>query len=229
MARLKAERRRFEYREKTLLGFVTNAVALLRPGMQRTGKGLLPMLFNLLVSGRARREIMTARQALATRSLSNQQFGKRQARADRIKTLRDAQMQALSHAFDIQKAALDMKHEHDIAQQKQGWRDLAAERKKLWDEWREEFGQRPVQRQGQGSSGQSDSQAPARPRRSFTATAAQKKPAADAPVKRKFEEKAAPKPAPDSPKPWRQRRSAAERKADGSYKPRQRNAPKPRP
>ena len=38
------------------------------------------------------------------------------------------------------------------------------------------------------------------------------------PVKKKFEDKAAPKPAPDSPKPWRQRRSAAERKADGSYK-----------
>ena len=44
--------------------------------------------------------------------------------------------------------------------------------------------------------------------------------AAYSPVKKKFEDKAAPKPEPDSPKPWRQRRSAAERKADGSYKPR---------
>jgi hypothetical protein len=45
MARLKADRRRFEYRERTLLGFVGNAIGLLRPGMLRTGKSLLPMLF----------------------------------------------------------------------------------------------------------------------------------------------------------------------------------------
>jgi hypothetical protein len=48
------------YRERTLLGFVGNAIGLLRPGMLRPGKSLLPMLFNLLVSGKARREIMAA-------------------------------------------------------------------------------------------------------------------------------------------------------------------------
>jgi hypothetical protein len=51
MQRLKAEQRRFEYRERTLLGFVSNSIGLIRPGMIRTGRGLLPVLFNLLVSG----------------------------------------------------------------------------------------------------------------------------------------------------------------------------------
>ena len=125
--------------------------------MQRTGKGLLPMLFNLLVSGNARREIMKARHALSVRALSNKQFGKRQARADRVKALRDTQLKGLSVAFDIQKAALDQRHEQEIAAQKQGWRDLAKQRKELWDQWREEFGvrqrQRETARAGSGGDG----------------------------------------------------------------------------
>ena len=169
MARLKADKRRFEYRERTLLGFVGNAIALTRPGMQRTGKGLLPMLFNLLVSGKARREIMTARHALATRSLSNKQFGKRKTRADRVKLVRDAQMQALAHAYDIQKQALDHRQAQEIERQKQEWRALSTERKKLWDEWREEFGVRQrQQRTGAGSQGGGGTaRAPIRPKDHF--------------------------------------------------------------
>ena len=72
MERLKAEKRRFDYREKTLLGFVTNAIALIRPGMQRTGKGLLPMLFTLLVSGEQRRQLIAAKHALATKGAFQQ-------------------------------------------------------------------------------------------------------------------------------------------------------------
>jgi Relaxase/Mobilisation nuclease domain len=166
MARLKADRRRFEYRERTLLGFVGNAIALLRPGMRRTGRGLLPMLFNLLVSGKARRKIMASRHALATRALSDKQFGKRQVRAERVKVLRDAQMQALAVAFDIQKAALDQRHEQEIATQKQGWRDLAKQRKELWDQWREEFGVRQRQRETAraGSGGDSRGRTAAAPK-----------------------------------------------------------------
>ena len=166
MARLKADRRRFEYREKTLFGFVGNAIALSRTGMQRTGKGLLPMLFNLLVSGNARREIMKARHALSVRALSNKQFGKRQARADRVKALRDTQLKGLSVAFDIQKAALDQRHEQEIAAQKQGWRDLAKQRKELWDQWREEFGVRQRQRETAraGSGGDSRGRTAAAPK-----------------------------------------------------------------
>lgn len=174
MARLKADRRRFEYRERTLLGFVGNAIALTRSGMLRTGKGLLPMLFNLLVSAKARREIMTARHALATRALSNKQFGNRKSRADRVKVVLDAQMQGLGVAFDIQKAALDQRHAQEIERQKQEWRDLSAERKKLWDEWREEFGVRQRERQqrtgttGAGSrSGGDQRRPPVRPKNQF--------------------------------------------------------------
>lgn len=231
-ALLRAEKRRFDYREKTLFGFVTNAVALLRPGMQRTGKGLLPMLFTLLVSGRQRRQLLAAKHGLATKALSDQQFGKRHARAGKIKIVRDAQLEALSRAYDLQKQALDRRHEQEIAAQKAEWNALSVERKRLWTQWEQEFGQRP--RQTQESSGKSsggDRQAPARPRCQFADTSQNpvKKPpqAAKSPVKRKFEDKAAPKPEADSPKPWRQRHSAAEGKADGSYKPRQR-PPKPR-
>jgi hypothetical protein len=223
-------KRRFEYREKTLFGFVSNAIRLIRPGMERTGKGLLPMLFTLLVSGQQRRQLLAAKHALATKALSEKQFGKRQARAEKIKIVRDAQMEALARAFDIQKQALDLRHQQEIAAQKQEWSALSVERKRLWKEWEQEFGQRP--RHSQGSSGRSsgDAQTPARPRRTFAEQAAvNKKPAQspESPVKKKFEEKVAPQPPRDSPKPWRQRRSAAERKADGSYKPRQR-PPKPR-
>jgi uncharacterized protein YhaN len=232
MERLKAEKRRFEYREKTLLGFVTNAIALIRPGMQRTGKGLLPMLFTLLVSGEQRRQLLAAKHGLATRALSDKQFGKRDARAQKIKIVRDSQLQGLAHAYDIQKQALDQRHAQEIAAQKLEWKALSVERKSLWAQWEQEFGPRQTQRQGQGSGSSSgDGQAPARPRRQFADTSQNpvKKPArtSESPVKKKFEDKAAPKPEGDSPKPWRQRRSAAERKADGSYKPRQR-PPKPR-
>jgi hypothetical protein len=231
MARLKAEKRRFEYREKTLFGFVTNAIALVSPGMQRTGKGLLPMLFALLVSGRQRRQLIAAKHALATRALSDKQFGKRHARAQKIKIVRDAQLEALSHAYDLQKHALDLRHAQEIAAQKTEWNALSVERKRLWKEWEQEFGQQPRQTQRQGSgSNAAGRHSPAGPHRTFAeTTAVNKKPAQAAakPVKRKFEDNAAPKPETDSPKPWRQRRSAAERKADGSYKPRQR-PPKPK-
>ncbi len=228
-ARLRAEKRRFDYREKTLFGFVTNAIALIRPGMQRTGKGLLPMLFALLVSGEQRRQLIAARHALATKALSNKQFGSRQARAGKIKIVRDAQLEALSRAYDLQKQALDQRHAQEIGAQKAEWSALSVERKRLWKEWEQEFGPRQMQRQGQGSGSSSrDLQALARPRRTFAETANQKPAQApDSPVRKKFDDKAAPKPETDSPKPWRQRRSAAERKADGSYKPRQR-PPKPK-
>lgn len=172
------------------------------------------------------------KQGLAKKTLSDKQFGKRQVRAARIRLVRDAQLEALSKAFDIQKQALDQRQAQEIAAQKMEWKALSIERKRLWAQWEAEFGPRQTQRQAQGSSGQSDTQAPspARPRQTFADKAAAKKPRAstgDSPVKRKFEDNAAPKPAPDPEKPWRQRRTAAERKADGSYKPRQRNRPKP--
>src|SRR5947208_2069399 len=60
---IRSPQRRAKYRERTLLGFVSNSIRLLRPGMERTGKGLLPMLFTLLVSGQQRRDLMLAKQA----------------------------------------------------------------------------------------------------------------------------------------------------------------------
>jgi hypothetical protein len=222
MERLKAEKRRFEYREKTLLGFVGNAIRLIRPGMERSGKGLLPVLFSLLVSGEQRRILMRTKQELAKKALSEKQFGSRKVRADKIRLVRDAQLAALSCAFDIQKQALTQRHTREIATQQAEWKALSIERKRLWDQWEKEFGvkQRQTQRQGTGTGSGS-----ARPRQSFADKVAMKKPTqTDLPVRKNFEDKAT---KPDLAKPWRQRRSAAERKADGSYKPRER-PPKPR-
>src|SRR3954462_8134260 len=92
MERLKAEKRRFDYRERTLMGFVGNAIRLIRPGMERSGKGLLPVLFALLVSGEQRRQLLLSKQALAKKALSEKQFGSRKIRAAKVKFVRDAQL-----------------------------------------------------------------------------------------------------------------------------------------
>ena len=168
MERLKSEKRRFEYRERTLTGFVGNAIRLIRPGMERSGKGLLPVLFALLVSGEQRRQLLLAKQELAKKALSEKQFGSRKVRADRVRIVRDAQLAALSAAFDIQKQDLQARHDREIAAQKTEWNALSIERKRLWTEWEAEFGarQRQTQRHGSGSSA-GTAQAPARPRQSF--------------------------------------------------------------
>src|SRR5271165_1669557 len=83
--RLKAEKRRFDYRERTLMGFLGNALGLVRPGMVRTGRGFFSTLFTLLVSGKVRRELMQARQALAKKALSEKHSGSRKARADKVR------------------------------------------------------------------------------------------------------------------------------------------------
>jgi Relaxase/Mobilisation nuclease domain len=248
MNRLKAEKRRFEYRERTLMGFLGNAIALVRPGMARTGNGYLSTLFTLLVSGQTRRELMLARQALAKKTLSEKQSGRRKVRADKLRHIRDAQLATLSAAYDIQKQALDLRHAEEIKNQKQEWRDLSARRDQLWGEWRAEFGikERP-RRQGdggktgdgdQGSAGDQGGggKAPVPPIRKRPADqfanankilTEKPKRAAESRVQKEFTPAAAPE--SDRPKAgWKQRKSAAERKLDGSYKPRQRKGLTPK-
>ena len=246
MERLKAEKRRFDYRERTLMGFLGNAIALVRPGMQHSGSGFFSTLFTLLVSGQTRRELMLSRQQLAKRALSEKQAGRRKIRADKLRHIRDAQIATLSAAYDLQKQALDLRHTQEIKQQKQEWRDLSVKRDRLWSEWRAEFGIRERPRQqgddsktgtgDQGGAGdQGGGSAPSLP--------GQKRPAEDFAKANKIlagrpgraddfqsEKKLTPAAAPEPQRPkagWKQRRSAAERKLDGSYKPRQRNGATP--
>ena len=241
MDRLKAEKRRFEFRERTLFGFVSNAIGLIRPGMLRSGKGLLPVLFNLLVSGKARRELLLVKQGLAQKTLSEKQFGSRKLRAGRIRLVRDAQLATLSKAYDLQKEHLDRRHAQEIEQQKAEWRGLSTERKKLWEEWYAEFGisrgrgrtdQGSGSQAGSGSGGDTRGPSPApRPLREQFAEAGRPAktptPRQDkSRVRAKFAQEA--KPDPEPPKPgWKRRRSAAERTADGSYRPRTRRGPTP--
>jgi hypothetical protein len=229
MERLKAEKRRFEFREKTLFGFVRNALSLTVPGMQRTGKGFLPMLFNLLASGEERRQLLHVKQELAKKALSEKQFGRRKVRAKKVKLIRDAHLAALARAYDIQKQALEQRHAREIATQKAEWQALSIERRRLWAQWEVGFGPRPRQTMKQGTGCEGGSQIPGRPRGQFREVSqipvkkaapenTEKFLGAGKPVTRR----AKPNPS-DSPQPgYKQRRSAAERKADGSYKPRQR-------
>jgi hypothetical protein len=193
----------------------------------RTGKGLLPMLFT---PPRLRASAAGDHERKIFRALSNKQSGKRQARADRIKALRDAQLKGLAVAFDIQKAVLDQKHEQEIAAQKQGLRDLAKQRKELWDEWRKGFAVKPRQTTRAGSGGEARSASPPRPRSSSFLAPESLSRAGGAERSRFAHQKFEPAASKDGPQRkagWKQRRSAAERKADGSYKPRQRTFPCP--
>ena len=59
--------------------------------------------------------------------------GTQLTRADRVRLIRDAQMQALSKAYDIQKQELDRQHQREIARQKLDWKALSIERIRLQD------------------------------------------------------------------------------------------------
>ena len=134
-----AEKRRFDYRERTLMGFLGNARP--RPPRHATHRQRLPpYAVHPAGLGQTRRELMLVRQALAKKALSDKQFGSRKARANKIRYIRDAQLATLSAAYDIQKQTLDLRHAEEIKLQKQEWRDLSVRRDQLWDEWRAEFG-----------------------------------------------------------------------------------------
>jgi hypothetical protein len=79
-------------------------------------------------------------------------------------------MQTMAAAFDIQKHSLEARHAQEIDRQKQEWRELATERTKLWDEWKQEFGMRERQRQTArgGHGGDTRAAPPPRPRTKTT-------------------------------------------------------------
>jgi hypothetical protein len=146
----------------------------------------------------------------ARRELSKTHHGWRKRRADTVRLIRDSQLHTLSKAFDIQKQALKARHEQEIAGQKLAWQQLAAERRRLWEEWRREFNIQPRRKQSQGD-GQAESRSAGR----------SPAPPADAMADRFADSqlKAG----------WKKRRSAAQRKADGDYRPRDRGRKGPRP
>ena len=175
------------------------------------------------------------------------QFGSRKVRADRIRLVRDAQLETLARAYDLQKQELDRRHAQEIEKQRLDWKALSIERKRLWDQWQAEFEDADRKRRAgqgsQGGDGRARSPAPPRPKDHFPDMpkmapddqfAALDKMVRQSPPKpddsrvtRDFAPAAAPE-SPQSKAGWKKRRSAAERKADGSYKPRDRNTPKPR-
>jgi hypothetical protein len=95
MARLKAEKRGFDYREHTLFR-LHQQYHRPDPSRHETHRQGLPAdAVYLLVSGNARQELLLAKQGPARKALSEKQFGSRKARADRIRLIRDAQLETL--------------------------------------------------------------------------------------------------------------------------------------
>jgi hypothetical protein len=113
------------------------------------------------------------------------------------------------------------RHASDVAAQKTVWRQLAAEREKVWSGYRTEFatpepqqdvGQQKFHRDEFRDAASGATESGANPERERKADQNQGNEADRAPIPEK------------SPRrDWRARRSAAERKADGSYKKRDRD------
>ena len=162
------------------------------------------MLFTLLVSGEQRRQLIAAKHALATRALSDKQFGKRHTRAGKIKIVRDAQLEALSRAYDIQKQALDHRQAAGDRRAEGRMEALSVERETPLGAMGAGIRTPPDAAAGSGIRQQlGDRQAPARPRRPVpeptkTRSRNRRRPP-NSPVKKKFEDKAVPKPEPILP------------------------------
>ena len=115
---------------------------------------------------------------------------------------------------------MNVRHASEVAAQKAVWRQLAADREKVWSDYRKEFAIPEVGRTKPASSdliARSSRKPPrdhgrAKPENERRADRIRKNGADHAPPAEK-----------SSRRDWRARRSAAERKADGSYKKRDRD------
>jgi hypothetical protein len=108
------------------------------------------------------------------------------------------------------------RHASEVAAQKTVWRQLAAEREKVWSDYRKEFAtpepqQEADQQQSHRDEFREAASGTGKPERERNADQNQGNGADRAPIPEKSPQR-----------DWRARRSATERKADGSYKKRDR-------
>lgn len=196
------DRRLFNARETSLLGVIANTVRLHQMRRDATGWDLL----KLIASRRSRIDQFNRMQQGQKQTLRQRQAQSRRVRADALKAAQRVEIAGLAGEFAQRREDMAARHNAEIAAQKAAWRQLAADRQKVWTDYRKAFGLPEPQ------------QAPVDER---------------SPIVRQFDvaakgcEQRPPQPdrqapAPDQPG-WRARRSAAERKADGSYRPRSRD------
>lgn len=201
------QRRRFDARERSLLGALGNAIRLHHAA--RKERGALANLFKLMVSPNQRKQQFQKQQDSQKQALRRRQAETRKQRAETLKASRQVELANLSMEFQRHRKAMTQRHAAEIANQKAAWRQLSEEREKAWREFHLEF---------------------VRPNREAAKPENQKE------LHEKFGDAAkgtdrsakSPRTIEDvlaertNRKGWRARRSAAERKADGSYRERDR-------
>ena len=207
-----AQRRLFSARETAFLGAIGNAVRLHYAAMKERGG-----LANLF-SPAERRKQFQQQQETQKQALRQRQAQSRNERAATLKASRRVELAKLSHEFQKDRETMTARHASEVAAQKAVWRQLAAEREKVWSDYRQEFAT-PEPQQDKGDQHQSHRDEFREAASGTTRTEAKRE------HERTADNGAGRIPTTEkSPRrDWRARRSAAERKADGTYKKRDRD------
>jgi hypothetical protein len=211
-----AQHRLFNARERSLLGAIGNAVRLHHAAMRE--RGGLANLFKLMISPAARRKQFQQQQETQKQALRQRQAQSRNERAATLKAARRVELAKLSQEFQKNRETMKARHASGVAAQKTVWRQLAAEREKVWSDYRQEFaaeqenaGQQQSHRDEFQETASGTTRAEAKPEHERKADQNQGNGADLTPTTEKLPRR-----------DWRARRSAAERKADGSYRARDR-------
>jgi hypothetical protein len=125
-----AQCRLFNARERSLLGAIGNAVRLHYAAIRK--RGGLTHLFKLMISPAARRKQFERQQETEKQALRKRQAQSRNERAATLKAARRVELVKLSQEFQKDRDAMKTRHASEVAAQKAVWRQLAAEREKVW-------------------------------------------------------------------------------------------------
>ena len=132
-----AQRRLFSARESAFLGAIGNAVRLHYAAMRE--RGGLANLFKLMISPAERRKQFQQQQETQKQALRQRQAQSRNERAATLKAARRVELAKLSQEFQKDRETMKARHASEVAAQKTVWRQLAAEREKVWSDYRQEF------------------------------------------------------------------------------------------
>jgi hypothetical protein len=212
-----AQRRLFSARETAFLGAIGNAVRLHYAAMKE--RGGLANLFKLMISPAERRKQFQQQQDSQKQALRQRQAQSRNERAATLKASRRVELAKLSQEFQKNREAMKARHASEVAAQKSVWRQLAADRQKVWSDYRQEFASKDAEQEN--ASQQQSHRDEFREAASGT-TGAEAKPEHERTAEQGNGADHTPTTEKSIRRDWRARRSAAERKADGTYKKRDR-------
>src|ERR1019366_2070205 len=172
-----------------------------------------------MISPAARRKQFQQQQETQKRALRQRQAQNRNERAATLKASRRVELAKLSQEFQKNRETMKARHASEVAAQKTVWRQLAAEREKVWSDYRQEFAFKESEQES--ADGQQSHRDEFRDAASGT-TRAEAKPEHERTADQGNGADHTPTTEKSIRRDWRARRSAAERKADGTYKKRDR-------